>query len=144
MLKKCITYLMWALTIFHFTSCAIIQETISTKSDADVANKLSDPHIQTFRFGDVIALKKILNERLALYSRGLGYLKKQTGVYKGVEKVPHEKRVVKIEMDINLLDAHLDNLLLIYPEDWDTKRDALNSKFQSLQKNYTDAYKMLF
>jgi hypothetical protein len=132
------------LALFSLLSgCSFIQQTISTQNDAVVASKLTDPHIETFRFDDLAALKAILQEQISLYSKGAGYLKKQAELYKGSEKVPHDKRIAKIEMDINMINAQIDNLTLLFPEDWDSTKTRLNVHYLELQKKYGVAYKEL-
>jgi hypothetical protein len=138
-----VTVVLTSLFLLQFGSCTALQESISTQNDASLALSLPDAQITTYRFDDIMSLRIILRERIGKYRTALGFLKKQADLYKGTERVPHDRRISYVERKLNILAAQVENLELIYREEWNTVRLELSDEFKNLHQLYRETYEPL-
>lgn len=126
-----------------FQGCTTVAQKISQEKDATVAYKLPLPQVETFRLSDRDALKKILEDHIEKYLIGVGYLKKAADLYQGAEGVAHDKKIVEVEIEINQLKALIDNLPLLYPDQWEGEKEKISETLERLKEAYKKAYEGL-
>lgn len=126
--------------VISLTGCSTIKETISSKKDARHAYHLEEAYVRNYKFNDILSLRILLKDRLSEYEKANAYLKKKVGKMIGKDKVLLERKVVKIERLINIAHALVDNLILLYPDEWNKERESLNSYFDELYHHYRRAY----
>lgn len=138
---------LWILLILFFglfsAGCSILAQKVSQEQDATMAYKLSAPQLHSFRFSEVKTLKKILGDHNDKYRVGLAYLRKVADLYQNKEGIDYDKRITLVEMDLNLLEARIKNLSILYPEYWDNEKEELHQALEKVRTGYKTIYETL-